>query len=454
MRLTPPPLDIGETDGFTRENDLFELAGFGDRLADRVCLLDQPLVIALDGPWGSGKSTFVRQWAGLLRQRNVPVILFDAFANDHHEDAFISLAGEIAALARATLGRKRPVTNFIDKAKKAGRALAPLAARASIRAATLGALAGEDLQGVQEFIKETGRDASAVIERLIEQRLKQAKADRDTLEAFRQSLHELAGQLASAPPPEPSVVAEGDADRPLVFIIDELDRCRPPFALNLLERVKHLFSVKNVCFVLVAHLPQLEAVIRGSYGSGVDARTYLEKFYHLRITLPEPDPGRGGRAAQYIGHLWQALELHTGDRGYDDGVQKGLAILARVYGVQLRTLERVAAYVAFVRAATSERHFREGCLVVGLCVMKQMRPDLFAKAHSGALRWPDAKDFLRLDEWSDENAREYYELWWRYVTDRSLPDEPWVDRLKSALFRYNMYRERILAIICNYIEIT
>jgi tRNA A37 threonylcarbamoyladenosine biosynthesis protein TsaE len=67
MRLAPPLPDIGETEGFTKENDLFELREFGERLANVAGRLDEPLVIALDGPWGSGKSTVVRQWVGLLR---------------------------------------------------------------------------------------------------------------------------------------------------------------------------------------------------------------------------------------------------------------------------------------------------------------------------------------------------------------------------------------------------
>ncbi|MCC2664196.1 MAG: p-loop protein [Geminicoccaceae bacterium] len=195
MRLTPPPLEIGETDGFS-QNDLFGLAEFGDRLANLVCRLDEPLVVTLDGPWGSGKSTFVQQWAGLLRQRQVPVILFDAFANDHQEDAFISLASEITALAQARAQEHgAAVGDFLNEAKKVGRVLTPLAVKALIRAATLNLLATEDLKGlsadVQDAIKDTAADASAATEQLIEERLKRAEADRDTLEAFRRSLTHL-----------------------------------------------------------------------------------------------------------------------------------------------------------------------------------------------------------------------------------------------------------------------
>ena len=452
MRLTPPPPDIGETDGLTRENDLFELREFGERLANLVCRLDGPLVIALDGPWGSGKSTFVRQWAGLLRQRNVPVILFDAFGETTIRKTHSSPLPARIRGPRSHDSRPKPWGghNSIDKAKKVGRVLTPLAARGTIRAATLGLVAAEDLEGVQEFIKETGADASAVTERLIEERLKQAEADRKTLEAFRQSLRTLAGQLGSAEPTESD--KDDIREPPLVFIIDELDRCRPPFALNLLERVKHLFSVENVCFVLVSHVPQLEVVVGGSYGLGVDARTYLEKFFHLRITLPERNLQQADRASQYIGHLWRVMGLASGDNGYDDATQRGIVALGGVYHLSLRTLERVAAYVALAKAA-SEGYLREPSLIAGLCVMKQLRPDLFARARSGTLEWKDTKEFHRIDEWRDENARAFYEKWWRFATEKDLPlGEQWVQEMQQIPLGQRLGREKILPFMCGHIE--
>jgi len=78
VQLVPPLLEISDLEGFTPDNDLFGLEPFGERLANLVCGLDRPLVIALDEPWGSGKTVFAKQWAGLLRQREVPVIYFDA----------------------------------------------------------------------------------------------------------------------------------------------------------------------------------------------------------------------------------------------------------------------------------------------------------------------------------------------------------------------------------------
>ena len=74
MRLTPPEPEIPEIGGFTEENDLFGYREFADRLANLVQNIDQPLVIVLDGPWGSGKSVFVKQWAGPERGWVVPIV--------------------------------------------------------------------------------------------------------------------------------------------------------------------------------------------------------------------------------------------------------------------------------------------------------------------------------------------------------------------------------------------
>ena len=124
-----------------------------------------------------------------------------------------------------------------------------------------------------------------------------------------------------------------------MFVIDELDRCRPPFALELLERIKHFFSVQGVIFVLVSSLEQLETAVRFAYGE-IDARTYLEKFYHLRLLFPAGTPDRPNMSVgKYLGHLLQEIPPGSPDYG---------AILQRfssIHPLPLRTLERIHAYL-------------------------------------------------------------------------------------------------------------
>ena len=108
MRLVPPPLEIGERDGFTG-TDLFGYEPFGTDLARLVESLEGPSVIALDGGWGSGKTVFARQWAGLLRKRGSAVIYFDAFAADTGDDPLFDIASQL--FAAAPEGEKRALSS-------------------------------------------------------------------------------------------------------------------------------------------------------------------------------------------------------------------------------------------------------------------------------------------------------------------------------------------------------
>lgn len=75
----------------------------------------------------------------------------------------------------------------------------------------------------------------------------------------------------------------------LLIIIDELDRCNPEFAVKLLERIKHYFNNEKVTFVFSVNLAELQHTIKRHYGSGFDASRYLDRFFDLRVTLPQID---------------------------------------------------------------------------------------------------------------------------------------------------------------------
>ncbi|MGV2104258.1 P-loop NTPase fold protein [Rhizobium sp. 21-4511-3d] len=79
MKIYPVPLHIGDDEGFTSERDIFGKSQLAKAMSHLVATIEDPLVIAFDGPWGSGKTTFLRMWAGELRKSGHPVILFDAF---------------------------------------------------------------------------------------------------------------------------------------------------------------------------------------------------------------------------------------------------------------------------------------------------------------------------------------------------------------------------------------
>ena len=75
----------------------------------------------------------------------------------------------------------------------------------------------------------------------------------------------------------------------LVIFIDELDRCKPTFAIMLLERIKHYFNQQNVTFVFSTNIQELNKTICSYYGQGFSADRYLDRFFNLKLQLPKVD---------------------------------------------------------------------------------------------------------------------------------------------------------------------
>lgn len=432
MRLAPMSPIIDPNEGFTPENDLFGYSVFGDRLSKLVSSVDQPLTLLIDGPWGSGKSTFVKQWAGLLRKTGACVIEFDAFANDHHEDAFVALSAEIIAVAKREFGEQEPVVSSIyDCAKKVGVALLPVAGRIAVKALTAGALSEDDVKSfgsvaVSAF-EQTGNAIAEAAEREIAERLSSAQNERYILNRFRETLEQLAENIAEKNSPEETDVECSESNNvPVIIIIDELDRCKPTFSLNILERIKHLFSVNGVVFVLVSNMIQLKASVEGAYGSNTDGLLYLEKFYDLRVTLPIDRLDRASSSERYVFFLWESMGLNISEGAIDETIKRQIIIISEIYGISLRTIERIAAHAALAYAATSGNTLRLAPLIAGLAVIRQIRPDIYQKAREGRMTWRDAKDFFKFDEWPDQ-IRNRSEGWWRFFTDHSMKNEEMID---------------------------
>lgn len=340
MPISPRKLEIGKDEGFNG-NDIFNLKPFGERLALIVEQNDEPAVIAIDGEWGSGKSVFAKQWAGLLRQRNTPVIEFDAFANDYHEDAFIALASEIIAYAKAVRNGEEygVIKTFIDRTARIGRALLPLTAKVGIKAATLGVVDPDmPSYAMKKMVEAIAADAGNFLEKELTDRLNKAESTSAMMKSFGAALGELAAKLAQWE--NPDAKAEGVKPR-LVVIIDELDRCKPSFALDLLEKIKHFYNVDGVSFVLVTNLRQIEAAVKGRYGADTDAATYLQKFITVRFKWnPRSDADRP-ISVGYVDQCLKAIRPNL----HNDHVDVLKFYCART-NANLRTVERICSQIA------------------------------------------------------------------------------------------------------------
>jgi predicted KAP-like P-loop ATPase len=407
MKIFPPPLEIGDEEGFAAGKDIFQRASLGAGLTTLVGSVLDPMVIALDSQWGSGKTTFLKMWAGELRKAGFPVVLFDAFESDYIDDAFIAIAGEIIALADQFKKADTPkAKRFAARAFDASKVLARSSLKVAVKVGTAGAI---DLAGLSDELSDAVGDiaseASNLADKHLGELLTKQRDQKETLQAFRDALSELPSLLA--PPSED----QGAQSRPLVIIIDELDRCRPLFALQLLERVKHFFSVPNVHFVLGVHLGQLRNSVRAAYGGQIDAQTYLQKFIHLTLTLPERDRYRHTNVAeQYIQHLTESMQFPAHHRDVVQVIAVQLIHIAHYRGISLRSIERILTVLALALAFVPKGQFMPEPILGGLCYLKVVEPDLYAKAKRGILLFQEAKDALALDQGGDRPSN-YNPTW-------------------------------------------
>jgi KAP-like P-loop domain-containing protein len=454
VHLYPPELEIAPGEGFTPEKDIFGRREFGEQLTRLIESLEDPVVLLLDGKWGSGKTVFVKMWLGELTKQGIPNIYFDAFANDYHEDAFLSIAGEILARAEEQKPKsRRAIDGFRTQAFGVAKALARASVKIGVRAASAGLLTGEELADVTinaDAAKAIGDEAAKALDDLIKERLDSHAADRETFKRFREALNCLAEELAS--PPEERH-GEGEAQKPLVFVIDELDRCRPPFALELLEKIKHFFSVPRVVFVLVSSLSQLETAARFAYGD-IDALTYLEKFFHLRLLFPAGRPDRPDMgAARYLGRLLQ--QLPPASNNYNEIIQR----FCRIRPLSFRTLERIHAYLVVTTASMRKNSVFFPEVIAVLCVLKVIEPRVYDAARAGTLKYEQLGMVLNFESWREQhnpNTRdrlsERLENLWRYLLGGPLPNDVAQKVAQDERFFTFEYPGRVVTYYCELID--
>ena len=263
IRIQPLDIEIPKTDPF--KNDLLGRKEPVEVLTHLIGSIEGSCVLTVDAAWGAGKTTFLKMWSQYLRNNDFPIVEFNAWETDFTGDPFIALSGEmIEGLRQNTNGTLR---YKIENTKKAAKEIVRRAVPSAVRLATAGIV---DLSPMME------KEAGEILASYAAERLSSYRKEQESVQAFKSSLQDTANSLAKS-----------KNGKPLVVIIDELDRCRPSYAIELLEVAKHLFTVEHVIFVLAVNRSELEHSICALYGSGFDAQGYLRRFFDVDFRLPE-----------------------------------------------------------------------------------------------------------------------------------------------------------------------
>jgi len=335
-------------------------------------------------------------WRAHLKQNKREVIYFDAYAADYFDDPFVSFSGEILELIDRHFPEGKELAErreFKKTAVEIGKKLAGLSVKIGLRAATLGAIEATDFKDLEEAGKEIASGVSEIGAKVIEKKIENYAGEKDALKSFKKSLGAVAAKF------------KAENGFPLTIIVDELDRCRPDFALGLLERIKHLFDVEGVAFVLLVNREQIESYIQNIYGNK-DTRDYLLKFGSLFIDLPGQEPlysnyhscGRDG----YCVRLFHHYEL--GNRMAQRDVDlwgSCIGIFAAHFALTLREIEKAFAIMVLYYASLPT-HYSNPLLTTLLSVLKVKCPDIYQRLSVGQIK---ADEFFDLTRFYQMNCR-------------------------------------------------
>lgn len=317
-------------DTIKRNQDVF-------RFVTALDVLEDGCSIALDGNWGSGKTFFVKQVKMVLdaanefietagdygnidiekineirkkyygkcnsELQNQVCVYYDAWEHDNDEEPVFSLVYEITKSVGCKL--KKHNASSIKAVAHAGAGL------------------------LEHF---TGVKAEKVLEAFEGTNILECIKEKKDIES---QVHDFLELLLA------------ERGNRLVIFIDELDRCKPSYAVRLLERMKHYFSEERITFVFSVNIKQLQHTIKKHYGEEFDASRYLERFFDLRMTLPPPD----------LRNFYKKLNFK--DYHYTDDSVCGAVI--KKYRFELREITRFLHITKIaIHAYTRERAMYEG----------------------------------------------------------------------------------------------
>lgn len=247
--------------------------------ADIINSISDSCSIALDGSWGSGKTFFVKQTKMLLDAHNEFIksineedsgiiktvckikqidfepqvsVYYDAWENDSDSEPILSLIYSIINSVDTDFTFSNNTT-FLQKAAS-----------------------------ILEFF--TDKNWNDVIESFKgNSPFEEIKKGKDIEKEIKEFLDSLLAERGNR----------------LVIFIDELDRCKPSYAVKLLERIKHYFDNDRITFVFSINTLELHHTIKKHYGEDFDACRYLDRFFDLRVTVPQPDMSKFYRSIDF-----------------------------------------------------------------------------------------------------------------------------------------------------------
>ncbi|MBW8050328.1 MAG: hypothetical protein FVQ77_08325 [Cytophagales bacterium] len=277
MKIKHIEIEINEAAPFS--NCKLDREKYANTLTGIVKNYQDGFVLAINNKWGTGKTTFVKMWKQQLNSKGYKTLYFNAWENDFDANPLVAIMSELNLLTKKET--KKAFKSLIEKGAVLTKNILPQ---------LLKALAEKyiDTKVLVDLIENTAKGATEILDEEIRDYTQKKKG----LKEFKISLEQF--------------IKDSTDNKPIIFIIDELDRCRPNYAVELLEKIKHFFSVSGIVFVLSIDKTQLCHAVKGVYGNDrINADEYLRRFIDVEYSIPEPN------TKEFCNYLFDYFEFNT-----------------------------------------------------------------------------------------------------------------------------------------------
>lgn len=204
---------------------------------------DTPCVISLQASFGMGKTFFATRFCEYLNKNGLDCVYLSLWENDYLPTPFLPISKVILDFFKGQEPTtSKEIKKLTDKVCQVSKRL----------------LNAPDVK-VGTFFKECGVEVSTNLGKLCEA----FYDEKDTIKEFKKTFQEKLLTLEH---------------KRLVLIIDELDRCRPDYALKAMEVLKHFFDLPGLLVLLPCNKDALEFAVQSVYGNCKSAESYLQKF--------------------------------------------------------------------------------------------------------------------------------------------------------------------------------
>lgn len=393
--------EIWQSDLLGRRAEAAILEQYIECVAARPSLRDdlRSFTIAIDTEYGEGKTFFLRRFSEHLALKH-PVAFVDAWSDDLSDEPLTAIAATLKMALDPLIKKDKPfakkfasvmeATGKVAKIALVGgakRALGLLVTSAAVAAADeVIAAVGDDAEPLKDEASSSGEKIVDGMERAITS-VAPNKLMSDRIADFengQKALREMKVALAGVV----SALEGKELVAPIIIIIDELDRCRPTYAIKLLEEIKHLFDVPGLVFVFGMHGDQLAHSVKAAYGAEFDAKAYLARFIGRRYRLKTPN------LAPLVKHLLASSaipekKMHFFQVSYGTrGPPETIAAFMALYGLRARDAFQLFDFLQTCAALTGNQPlYMDYLLPLAIARIRPPKDGEIPKPIDGAPLW-------------------------------------------------------------------